>query len=344
MREKIRDRSSTTVNQVNSLNFVLVQSPKATKKTWMAKLLMSLGLAGGLWFTTATHIPQIVQAQTLSFDVTIDRRPNETYENLVKRAEAVARTAISNNLTRNRQAKDVSVTVVAHNGGAIAPVLNLKVSRSQQYNPNADSGITYFNQARSLLRLDQDLATTPAAGANNTNSRSGLQPRFTNPTTPSSSQNANPGTVRQGVGGNSSFSQPARTVTPSTTTQPTNTTPSGSTGNANPTIPTGQTSPTGTSVTPQSPSSTPINSPSQQLNSTPSTGTSVTPQSPSSTPINSPSQPLNSNPSTGTGLTPQTPSTGQPLLTPSSPNSTNTNSNNGTSTTTPGIVPSSQPR
>ena len=344
MRDKIRDRSSTTVNQVNSLNFVLVQSPKATKKTWMAKLLMSLGLAGGLWFTTATHIPQIVQAQTVSFDVTIDRRPNETYENLVKRAEAVARAAISNNLSRNRQAKDVSVTVVGHNGGAIAPVLNLKVSRSQQYNPNADRGITYFNQARSLLRLDQDLATTPAAGANNTNSRSGLQPRFTNPTTPSSSQNANPGTVRQGVGGSSSLSQPGRTVTPSTTTQPTNTTPSGSTGNANPSNPTGQTSTTGTSVTPQSPSSTPINSPSQPLNSTPSTGTSVTPQSPSSTPINSPSQPLNSTPSTGTGLTPQTPSTGQPLLTPSSPNSTNTNSNNGTSTTTPGIVPSSQPR
>jgi hypothetical protein len=316
MRDKIRDRSSTTVNQVNSLNFVLVQSPKATEKTWMAKLVMSLGLAGGLWFTTATHTPQIAQAQTVSFDVTIDRRPNETYENLVKRAEAAARAAISNNLARNRQAKDVSVTVVGHNGGAIAPVLNLKVSRSQQYNPNADSGITYFNQARSLLRLDQDLATTPAAGANNTNSRSGLQPRFTNPTTPSSSQNANPGTVRQGVG-SSSFSQPGRTVTPSRTTQPTNTTPSGSTGTANPSIPTGQTSPT---------------------------GTSVTPQSPSSTPINSPSQPLNSTPSTGTGLTPQTPSTGQPLLTPSSPNSTNTNSNNGSSTTTPGIVPSSQPR
>ena len=316
MRDKIRDQSSTTINQVNSLNFVLAQFPKATEKTWMAKLVMSLGLAGGLWFTTA-HIPQIAQAQTVSFDVTIDRRPNETYENLVKRAEAVARTAISNNLARNRQAKDVSITVVAHNGGAIAPVLNLKVSRSQQYNPNADSGITYFNQARSLLRLDQDLATTPAAGANNTNSRSGLQPRFTNPTTPSSSQNATPGTVRQGVGGSSSFSQPGRTVTPSTTTQPTNTTPSGSTGTANPSIPTGQTS---------------------------TTGTSVTPQSPSSTPINSPSQPLNSTPSTGTGLTPQTPSTGQPLLTPSSPNSTNTNSNNGTSTTTPGIVPSSQPR
>ena len=316
MRDKIRDRSSITINQVNSFNFVSAHSSRTIEKTWMARLVMSLGLAGGLWFTTA-HIPQIAQAQTVSFDVTIDRRPNETYENLVKRAEAVARAAISNNLSRNRQAKDVSVTVVGHNGGAIAPVLNLKVSRSQQYNPNADSGITYFNQARSLLRLDQDLATTPAAGANNTNSRSGLQPRFTNPTTPSSSQNANPGTVRQGVGGSSSLSQPGRTVTPSTTTQPTNTTPSGSTGNANPSNPTGQTS---------------------------TTGTSVTPQSPSSTPINSPSQPLNSTPSTGTGLTPQTPSTGQPPLSPSSPNSTNTNSNNGTSTTTPGIVPSSQPR
>lgn len=322
MRDKIRDRSSTTINQVNSFNFVLAHSPRTTEKTWMAKLVMSLGLAGGFWFITATHIPQIAQAQTVSFDVTIDRRPNETYENLVKRAEAAARAAISNNLARNRQAKDVSVTVVAHNGGAIAPVLNLKVSRSQQYNPNAESGITYFNQARSLLRLDEDLATTPAntpgGRTNNTNSSSGVQPRIINPTTPSSSQNATPGTVRQGVGGSSSFSQPGRTVTPSTTTQPTNTTPSGSTGTANPSIPTGQTSPT---------------------------GTSVTPQSPSSTPINSPSQPLNSTPSTGTGLTPQSPSTGQPFLTPSSPNSTNTNSNNsGTSTTAPGIVPSSQPR
>lgn len=349
MQNKIRDRSSTTIHRSSSLNHVLTQQGKATQKTWMATLVMSLGLAGGLWLTIAAHVPQITHAQTASFDVTIDRQPNESYENLVKRAEAAAREALANNFARNREAKDVSLTVVAHDRGAIAPVLNLKVSRDRQYNSNADGGITYFQQARSLLRFDEDLATTPAntpGSRSNTNSRSGLQPRFTNPTTPRSSQNADPGTVKQGVGGNNTFSQPP-------SRQPINTNPSssfsGSTGTSNPgTFTGGSPSPTGTNVTPQLPNT--INVPSQP-STTPSTGTGLTPQSPSTTPLNSPNQPSTSTSTTGTSLTPQSPSTNQPLLSPTSPNSTNSTNpvtsptNSGsTNTTAPGIVPAAQQR
>ncbi len=334
MRDKIRSQSSTAIRQAISLSYVLIQHRSAVQKTWVATLLTSLGLASSLWFAQTAHIPQIAQAQTVN-NITIERQPNETYESLVKRAEAAARAAVTNNLAPSRGATDdVSITVVAHDRGAIAPVLNLKVSRSDQFSPNAGGEITYFQQARSLLRLEEDLATTtspatPRVRSRNTNRPSGVQTGNNSSTPSSSPQNLNPGNVKRGFGSNSgNFSQPGRVVTPSSG-QPTSNFPSGQTGTTN--VPTGQTSPMGTGLTPQSPSSTPLNTPSQLPNSTQPTGTGLTPQPPITPPVAPQSQPLS----------------------PSTPNSSNsnnsTNSTSGTTpssssstTTTPGIIPSSR--
>ena len=325
--------------------YVLIQPGRAIQKS-IATLLLLVGSSSGLWFGLATNVPH-AQAQTLSYDINIDRLPNETYESLVKRAETAARAAVANNLSRSGKAADVSITVVAHNRGAIAPVLNLKVSFPQQSNSNSGREITYFDQARSLLRLEENVATTtPDGSSNNSNRSSGTQPRSTRSS--SQTQNANPGSIRRGFGGNSTLSQPGRVVTPTTSGQPTNTFPPSQTNttNTNP-----STSPTGTGFTSTSPSPTQTNS--TQPSSTLPSNTGLTPTTPSSTPLNSTQQ---NSTSPSPGLTPQpvvNPSTvpsGQPILTPSSP--TSTNSNNGTSTggntspsnsttTTPGISPSS---
>lgn len=326
MRDKIRGQSSTAISQAISLSYVLIQPRRAIQKTWIATLLTSLGLASGLWLAQTAHIPQIAIAQTVN-NITIERQPNETYESLVKRAEAAARAAVTNNLAPSRGAiVDVSITVVAHDRGAIAPVLNLKTS------PNAGGEITYFEQARSLLRLEEDVATTTSPATHRVRSRnsnrSSEDQTGNNSSTPSRSpQNLNPGNVKRGFGSNSGFSQPGRVVTPSSG-QPTNNFPTGQTGTTN--IPTSQTSPTGTGLTPQSPS-TPLNTPSQLPNSTQPTGTGLTPQPPITPPVAPQSQPLS----------------------PSTPNSSNsnnyTNSTSGTTpsgssstTTTPGTIPSSR--
>ncbi len=342
MRDNIRGQSSTAINQAINLSYVLMEPRLQDWKTWIATSLVSLGLGSGLWLAQAVYIPQIASSQTASYDVTydvtIERQPNETYESLVKRAEAVARAAAANNLARNRQADDISITVVAHNRGAIAPVLNLKVSRTNSSSPNARRDITYFNQARLLLRLEEDLATTnpgtSTGRSNNTNRSSRIRSRDTNSTSSRPPHNLNPGNVRQGFGDNGSFSQPGRVVTPSTSGQSTNNFPSsnfpsGQTGTSNSTSPTGQTLPTGGGLTPQSPSSTPLNTPSSVPNSTSPSGT-LTPSAPVAAPVAPQSQPL----------TPITPNNSNSR---SYTNSTgSTPSGNSTTTTTPGIIPSSR--
>lgn len=330
MRNNIRGQSSTSIGQAISLSYVLIQTRRAVQKTWITTILVSLANASGLWFAQAVHIPQIAQAETVSYNINIDRQPNETYENLVKRAEAAARAAVANT-ARNRQASDVSITVIAHNHGAIAPILNLK-HRTQ--NSLAKGDITYFDQARSLLLLEEDVATTDG-NSNNSNS-SGTQRRSTRLS--GQTQNANPGSIKRGFGGNDgSFSQPGRVVTPTTSGQPTNTFPSSPTGTTNPSTPTGQTSTTGGGLT--TPSSTPSTSPLP--------GTGLTPANPSSTPSSTP-QGQNSS-SSGTNLTPQAPVVApgtQPSFlnpsTPSSSNSTTGTSAGNNTTTTPGIIPSSR--
>ena len=52
-----------------------------------------LGLASVSWLTIATIAPQTAQAYTALIEVSLTRQFNESYENLLRRAEAVARAA-----------------------------------------------------------------------------------------------------------------------------------------------------------------------------------------------------------------------------------------------------------
>jgi len=294
---------------------------KATKTAIVS--FGALGLASSFWLAVEHKLPQIARTQTVNADVTLDRRPDETYEALRSRAITAARTAATENLATNRQATDVTVTVVIRNRGQIAPILSLTTNRNEGIDPDPRQGIKYFDQARSLLQFDdRDVATKDTDSA--------PQRSLPNPT-PSPSRTpatSNPSNTRGS--GEGTFSQPGRLVPP-TSEQPTNTTPSSQPGTTNSTnTPSDGTQPGSDLVpqpspvtTPNSSSSTPTNQPTT-FPTLPDTSTS-----PSTTTPASPS---------GTGLTPTAPAVPSGV-TPSQPLAPSTSPLPGTSST-PTTLPS----
>jgi uncharacterized coiled-coil DUF342 family protein len=132
-----------------------------TKTTRMATLVMLLGLTGGSWVTNELLIPQIAQAETARIDLSVTSKPNETYETLVSRAEGAVLAAVQDKFDQNKHLTSVTVMVMAENYGSTAPLLSLEVSRNQwQKNPDIEIWSTYFANARSLLGLSSEVATT----------------------------------------------------------------------------------------------------------------------------------------------------------------------------------------
>lgn len=161
---------------------------------WLARQtctsLLALGLGAGFWFTNVAIAPQIAQAETSRLDVSLNRQPNEDYEDLLKRAEAAARAAAQKNFAEQKQVDDLAITIVGHHQGEVAPLLTLGVSRSQwQSNPDVKNWSTYYPNARSLLRFDQDLAESNSNQPNTNNTATSSQNRPSNSTTPRGRQN-----------------------------------------------------------------------------------------------------------------------------------------------------------
>lgn len=118
-------------------------------------------LAFPLWLTTEAIAPQIVQAYTARVDLLIDRLPDESYENLLRRAEAAARATTQRSFDQDILVTEVYVIISAQNRGAIAPILSLEVRRPQwQKRPDPQIWTTYFKTSRSLLLFDQPVSTT----------------------------------------------------------------------------------------------------------------------------------------------------------------------------------------
>ncbi|MBW4555724.1 MAG: hypothetical protein KME59_07260 [Trichormus sp. ATA11-4-KO1] len=114
-----------------------------------------------LWIMTETLAPQIVRAYTARVDLSIDRMEDETYETILRRAEAVARAAAQRSFDQDILVTDVSIIVSVQSYGAIAPILSLDVSRQQwRTRPDAQRWATYFKTARSLLFFDQQPITS----------------------------------------------------------------------------------------------------------------------------------------------------------------------------------------
>ncbi len=130
--------------------------------------------AAPLWLATEAIAPQIVRAYTARVDLAIDRLPEENYETLLRRAEAAARAAVQRSFDQDILVSDISVIITVQNNGAIAPVLELAVTRQQWRNrPDPQRWAKYFKTARSLLFLGDNFksptATQPAITSPATN-------------------------------------------------------------------------------------------------------------------------------------------------------------------------------
>ena len=111
-----------------------------------------LGLASVNWLSITAIAPQTAQAYTARIEVSLTRQRDESYENLLRRAEAVARAAAQRSFDGDILVTEVSVTISGQNGGAIAPILLLEVSRSNwKRRPETQFWATYFPNTEILL-------------------------------------------------------------------------------------------------------------------------------------------------------------------------------------------------
>ncbi len=206
---------------------------RATQMTALSLLIIGFGSLG----------EQTAQAETARIDdITIDRQPDETYDSLIQRAELAATSALQQGFDQGSQITDVYVVILGQNQGVIAPVLAVSVSRPQ-WNGGSD-GFTYFNSARSLLRLDeQQLATADTPP----------QQRNTPPVTPRQQNNPNPPSARE--------------VINNAPTQPTNSAPSTPLPGSPALVPSPQSPGTPLVPSPQSPGTPSVNSPENNSNS-----------------------------------------------------------------------------
>lgn len=127
----------------------------AQKQIAPLSLLVLLGCTGVSWLTSVAIAPQVAQAYTARVDVSIRTQADETFQNLLRRAEAVARAAAQRSFDGEILVTDVAVTVIVEHGGTIAPILLLQVSRQNWRNrPDTQYWATYFPSAELLLGFE----------------------------------------------------------------------------------------------------------------------------------------------------------------------------------------------
>lgn len=172
-------------------------------------LAVLLGLTG--WLLEQAIAPPAAHAYTGSVNVTIDVQPSETYDTLVRRAEAIARAATQRSFDRDILVTDVSIVIIAQTATSTVPVLSLTTTRPQwRSQPDARRWATYYSTSKALLGMNKapSAATLP-------------QPTVTNsmpPTAPSA--------------------QPRSTTTPNATTAPTSPSSNGAVTTGSPQTPT----------------------------------------------------------------------------------------------------------
>ncbi len=117
-----------------------------------------LGCTGVSWLMTAMIAPQVAQAYTARVDISLRSQPEETYQNFVRRAEAVARAAAQRSFDGDILVTDVAVTIIGEHNGAIASVLLLQVSRQNwKSRPDTQYWATYFPTSELLLGFEEPL-------------------------------------------------------------------------------------------------------------------------------------------------------------------------------------------
>jgi len=214
-----------------------------------------LGWGGVSWLVQSAIAPQVAQAYTAQVDVAISGQ-GETYETVLRRAEAIARAAAQRSFDRDILVTDVAVMVLAENEGFVAPILALKVTRpAWRTSPDSRRWATYFPATKALLGFTDPIPSAPTAPA--------IPPQLSPPgassPVPQQPQNA-PGAIPQNQPpGSTPPPNTANPATPQNQTPPPNTanpaTPQNQTpppNTANPTTPQNQTPPpAGTGSNPQ---------------------------------------------------------------------------------------------
>ncbi|RUT02586.1 hypothetical protein DSM106972_060640 [Dulcicalothrix desertica PCC 7102] len=154
--------SINTLQVENILKLFNLYDPRLEAKIRIVKAILMLGIAVPVWVATEGIAPQLVRAYTATGDIVIDRLFEETYQNMLTRAEAAARAAAQRTFDQDILITEVSVIVSGQNYGAIAPILELRVSRQQWRNrPDPKVWAKYFKTARSLLQFDSSLTQQP---------------------------------------------------------------------------------------------------------------------------------------------------------------------------------------
>ncbi len=154
----------------NFLKSFIQLMPSIANKIRIGYAVVLLGAAVPMWLLCEAIALQTVQAYTARVDLAIDRLPEENYETLMQRAEAAARAAAQRSFDQDILVTDVSIYISVQNHGAIAPVLELAVSRQQWRNrPDPRRWAKYFKTARSLLYFGDNFKTptTTQPPANN---------------------------------------------------------------------------------------------------------------------------------------------------------------------------------
>lgn len=172
-------------------------------------LAILLGLTGG-WLLSQAIAPPAAQAYTGTVNVTIDVQPSETYDTLVRRAEAIARAATQRSFDRDILVTDVSVTIIAQSASSTVPVLSLTTTRPQwRSQPDPRRWATYYSTSKALLRL------------NNTPTPTTAQPTITTSTTtptrstaPTATQTPTSPTTAPTTGGSAGAAQPSTAPAP----------------------------------------------------------------------------------------------------------------------------------
>ena len=183
----------------------------------LTNLAVILGLAGSLMVTHAIA-PSAVHAYTGTVNVTIDVQPSETYDTLVRRAEAIARAATQRSFDRDILITDVSIMIIAQSVSATVPVLSLTTTRPQwRSQPDPRRWATYYSTSKALLGLNKAPSATTAQPTVTTAAPAATtspQPRST-PTNTPTTPTAAPGGATTGSPQTSGSPQASPTVKPS---------------------------------------------------------------------------------------------------------------------------------
>lgn len=125
--------------------------------------LATLMGGGSLWLLEMAIAPPAAQAYTARVNLNLDRRANESYDTLLRRAEAAARAAAQRAFDNDILATEVSVIVAGQNSGLIVPILALEVSRADwRRRPDPQQWATYYSNADLLLGISQPAIAAPA--------------------------------------------------------------------------------------------------------------------------------------------------------------------------------------